>query len=111
MDDVSEGAFHALAEPHRRDILRLLRDQPRSVNEIAEKFDITQQAISLHLKVLRDAGLVAVHPHGQRRLYAVRPEGLAALRDFLAEFWAGQLQQLKQAVESGDQAAEPADGR
>ena len=106
---VSEAVFHALADPRRRAILRLVRDQPRSVNDIAEKFDITQQAISLHLKVLRDAGLVAVHPHGQQRLYAVRPEGLAALRDFLAEFWPEHLQRLKHAVESGDQVAENAD--
>jgi DNA-binding transcriptional ArsR family regulator len=107
---VSEAAFHALADPRRRAILRLVRDRPRSVNEIAGQFEITQQAISLHLKVLRDAGLVAVHPHGQRRLYTVRPEGLAALRDFLAEFWPEHLQRLKHAVESGDQAAEPGDG-
>jgi DNA-binding transcriptional ArsR family regulator len=107
---VSEAAFHALADPRRRAILRLVRARPRSVNEIAEQFDITQQAISLHLKVLRDAGLVAVRPHGQRRLYAVRPEGLAALRDFLAEFWPEHLRQLKQAVESGDPAAETGDG-
>jgi DNA-binding transcriptional ArsR family regulator len=107
---VSEAAFHALADPRRRAILRLVRDRPRSVNEIAEEFDITQQGISLHLKVLRDAGLVAVHPDGQRRLYVVRPEGLAALRDFLAEFWPDQLQRLKHAVESGDQAAGAAGG-
>jgi DNA-binding transcriptional ArsR family regulator len=107
---VSEAAFHALADPRRRAILRLVRDRPRSVNEIAGQFDVTQQAISLHLKVLRDAGLVAVRPHGQRRLYAVRPEGLAALRDFLAEFWPEHLQRLKEAVESGDQAAGPGDG-
>jgi DNA-binding transcriptional ArsR family regulator len=99
---VSDAAFQALAEPRRRDILRLVRDRPRSVNEIAERFDVTQQAISQHLKVLRDAGLVAVRPDGQRRLYVVRPEGLAALRDFLAEFWPDSLQRLKQAVESGD---------
>lgn len=107
---MSEAAFHALADPRRREILRLVRDQPRSVNEIAERFDITQQAISLHLKVLKDAGLVAVRPHGQRRLYVVRPEGLAALRDFLAEFWPEHLQRLKGAVESGEQAVEPGDG-
>src|SRR5215469_10878930 len=99
---VSDAAFQALAEPRRRDILRLVRDRPRSVNEIAERFDVTQQAISQHLKVLRDAGLVAVRPDGQRRLYVVRPEGLSALRDFLAEFWPDSLQRLKQAVESGD---------
>jgi DNA-binding transcriptional ArsR family regulator len=101
---VSEAAFQALADPRRRAILRLVRDQPRSVNDIAAQFDVTQQAISLHLKVLKDAGLVAVHPDGQRRLYVVRPEGLAALRDFLAEFWPEHLQQLKQAVEAGDGA-------
>ena len=100
---MSEAAFQALADPRRRAILRLVRDQPRSVNDIAAQFDVTQQAISLHLKVLKDAGLVAVRPDGQRRLYVVRPEGLAALRDFLAEFWPDSLQRLKQAVESGDE--------
>lgn len=99
---MSEAAFQALAEPRRRDILRLVRDRPWSVNEIAGQFDITQQAISQHLKVLSDAGLVAVRAQGQRRLYVARPEGLAAVRDFLAEFWPGQLQRLKQAMESGD---------
>lgn len=96
---MTDAAFHALAEPHRRDILRVVRDQPRSVNEIAERFDITQQAVSQHLKVLREAGLVDVRRDGQRRLYVVRPEGLTGLRDFLAEFWPASLGRLKQAVE------------
>jgi DNA-binding transcriptional ArsR family regulator len=99
---VSDAAFQALADPRRRAILRLVRDRPHSVNEIAGHFDVTQQAISQHLKVLKDAGLVAVRPHGQQRLYVVRPEGLAALRDFLAEFWPEQLLRLKHAVESAD---------
>ena len=99
---MSEAAFQALADPHRRAILRLVRDRPRSVNEIAGQFEITQQAVSAHLKVLRDAGLVAVRPQGQRRLYVVRPEGLEGLRDFLAEFWPASLQRLKEAVESGE---------
>ena len=99
---VSDAAFHALADPRRRAILRLVRDQPRSVNEIAGHFDITQQAISLHLKVLKDADLVAVRPQAQRRLYAARPAGLAGLRDFLAEFWPEHLQRLKSAVETRD---------
>jgi DNA-binding transcriptional ArsR family regulator len=99
---MTEAAFHALADPNRRAILRLVRDHPRAVNEIAEQFDITQQAVSQHLKVLRDAGLVAVRPQGQRRLYVVRPEGLTGLRDFLDEFWPDTLQRLKEAVESGD---------
>ena len=99
---MSEAAFRAIGEPHRRDILRLLREGPRPVNEIAERFDITQQAVSQHLKVLRDAGLVAVSARGQQRLYAIRLEGLAGLRDFLAEFWPDSLTRLKQAVESAD---------
>lgn len=99
---MSEAAFRAISEPHRRDILHLLRDGPRPVNDIAGRFDITQQAVSQHLKVLRDAGLVAVSRRGQQRLYALRLEGLAGLRDFLAEFWPGSLARLKQAVESTD---------
>jgi len=99
---VRDAAFAALAEQRRREILRLVRDRPRSVNEIAGHFDVTQQAISQHLKVLKDAGLVAVRPDGQRRLYMVRPEGLAVLRDFLAEIWPEQLTRLKHAVESAD---------
>jgi DNA-binding transcriptional ArsR family regulator len=101
---VSAEAFAALAEPHRRAILRLVRDGPLSVNDIAGHFEITQQAVSQHLKVLHDAGLVAVRPAGQRRLYAVRPDGIAAVRELLDEFWPERLQQLKHAVERDDGA-------
>jgi DNA-binding transcriptional ArsR family regulator len=99
---VSEAAFRAIGEPHRRDILRLLQDGPQPAGEIAARFDITQQAVSQHLKVLRDAGLVAVSTQGQRRLYSVRVEGLAGVRDFLAGFWPDSLARLRQAVESAD---------
>jgi DNA-binding transcriptional ArsR family regulator len=97
---MSEAAFQAIAEPRRRAILRLVRDRPQSVNEIAEQFDITQQAVSQHLKVLREAGLVAMRQDGQRRLYVVRPEGLNAIRELLEELWPASLEQLKRAVES-----------
>ena len=60
----------------------LVRDEARSVNEIAAHFEISQQAVSQHLQVLRDAGLVAVSPQGQRRLYAVRAEGGRWIRSF-----------------------------
>lgn len=83
-------------------MLLLVRDQPRSVGEIAEHFQITQQAVSQHLKVLRDAGLVDVRAERQRRLYVVRPEGLQSVEAFLAELWPASLQRLKSAVESGD---------
>jgi DNA-binding transcriptional ArsR family regulator len=95
----AETALAALAEPRRRAILMLVRDEPHSVNEIAAHFDITQQAVSQHLQVLKDAGLVAVRPAGQRRLYAVRTEGLESVRDLLAQLWPQGLETLKRAVE------------
>jgi DNA-binding transcriptional ArsR family regulator len=97
----AEATFAALAEPRRRAMLMLVRDEPRSVNEIAAHFDISQQAVSQHLRVLRDAGLVAVRPVGQRRLYVVRPEGLESLEAFLAELWPAGLARLKRAAEDG----------
>jgi DNA-binding transcriptional ArsR family regulator len=81
-------------------MLMLVRDQPRSVNEIAAQFDISQQAVSQHLHVLRDAGLVEVRPDGSRRLYAIRPEGLTSVEQFLSEFWPESLGRLKSTVES-----------
>jgi DNA-binding transcriptional ArsR family regulator len=99
----AENVLKALAEPRRQQILRLVRTTPRSVGEIAEQVDITQQAVSQHLQVLKDAGLVAVRQHGTRRLYAIRPEGLASLDRFLAELWPAGLQRLKAAVEADDQ--------
>ena len=96
----SEAAFAALAEPRRRAMLLLVRDQPRSVNEIASHFEISQQAVSQHLQVLKDAGLVAVRPQGQRRLYVVRTEGLEAVGEYLNELWPESLQRLKTVVET-----------
>jgi DNA-binding transcriptional ArsR family regulator len=95
----AEDVLKALAEPRRQQILRLVRAAPRSVGEIAEGVDVTQQAVSQHLQVLRDAGLVAVRQHGTRRLYVIRPEGLESLDQFLAELWPAGLRRLKTAVE------------
>jgi DNA-binding transcriptional ArsR family regulator len=99
--------FAALAEPRRRAILSLVRDDPRAASDIAREFpDITQQAVSLHLKALSDAGLVDVRPAGRQRLYVLRPEGLQPVREYLEDLWPARLQMLKQAVErevrSGD---------
>ncbi|HEX8646947.1 MAG TPA: metalloregulator ArsR/SmtB family transcription factor [Thermoleophilaceae bacterium] len=99
--------FGALAEPRRRAILSLVREEPRAASEIAREFpDITQQAVSLHLKALSEAGLVDVRPAGRQRLYVLRPEGLQPVRDYLEELWPARLRMLKQAVErevaSGD---------
>ena len=96
----SQAVLRALAEPRRQAMLRLIRHEPRSVGEIAAHFDVTQQAVSQHLQVLREAGLVAVRKQGQRRLYVVRPDGLEILEAFLAELWPEGLERLKRAVES-----------
>ena len=99
------AALAALAEPRRRAILMLVRDEPCSVNEIAAHFEVTQQAVSQHLQVLREAGLVAVRPQGQRRLYALRTDGLESVREFLAGLWPASLDELKQVVEADQRDA------
>ena len=96
----ADPAFRALAEPKRRAMLRPLRDQPLPVNEIAAHFDITQQAVSQHLRVLHGAGLVVERRAGTRRLYVVRPDGLSDVQAFLDEFWPTSLQRLKTVVEN-----------
>ncbi len=95
----SQAALRALAEPRRQEILILVRDRARSVNEVAEHFDISQQAVSQHLQVLAGAGLVRVNQQGRRRLYEVDPNGLANLESFLATLWPRSLRRLKEAVE------------
>ena len=89
----------ALADPHRREILRMLRQRERPAGEIAARFSVTRPAISQHLGVLVDAGLVTVRREGTRRLYRVRPEGMLELRRYLDEFWDERLLRLKDAAE------------
>lgn len=97
---MSEGAaLRALAEPNRRAILELVRDEPQSVGEIASHFDITPQAVSQHLRVLKDAGLVDEVRVGTRHLFVVRPEGFEPVRAFLESFWGAQLTNLKRVSE------------
>ncbi len=92
--------FYAVAEPRRREILQLIQTRELSAGEIADRFDVTRPAISQHLKVLADAGLVTMRRAGTRRLYKARPEGLAEVKAFLEEFWDTSLQMLKQAAEA-----------
>jgi DNA-binding transcriptional ArsR family regulator len=94
-----EATLRAIAEPHRRAILRLVRDTELTAGEIASQFEVTRPAISQHLNVLKEAGLIVERRLGTRRLYRARPEGLAELRSYLDEFWADQLASLKDAVE------------
>ena len=95
-----EAALKAIAEPRRREILRLVRDKERTAGEIAEKFDVTRPAISQHLAVLKEAGLVSERREGTRRFYEVRPEGLRDVQKFIEEFWDANLRRLKAAAES-----------
>ena len=92
--------LHALAEPHRREILLLLRGTERSSGDIATHFALTRPAISQHLQVLAAAGLVTVRSKGTQRLYCAHPEGFAELRSFLDDFWEEHLQLLKQEAEA-----------
>lgn len=80
-------AFDALGDPTRRAVLEVLQGGPRAVREIAEDLPVSRPAVSQHLRVLKEAGLVRDRRDGNRRLYAVEAEGLAALRRYLEGFW------------------------
>jgi DNA-binding transcriptional ArsR family regulator len=94
-----DAALRAIAEPRRRRILSLVRARELPAGEIAGHFDVTRPAISQHLGVLRDAGLVSERREGTRRLYSARPEGLTELRAFLEEFWDTRLDALRREAE------------
>jgi len=95
----ADNVIRALAEPQRVRILRLVGDQELAAGEIAEHFDITAQAVSQHLRVLKDAEVLAERRDGTRRLYSIRPEAIDSVRDFLDELWPSSLGRLKAAVE------------
>src|SRR5215212_6332887 len=94
-----QSVVDAISEPRRREILSLVRDRELAAGEIAAHFDVTRPAISQHLTVLKNAGLLSERREGTRRLYRVRAEGLAELRSFLDGFWGERLERLKLAAE------------
>jgi DNA-binding transcriptional ArsR family regulator len=94
-----EAALRALAEPRRRRILELVGSDELSAGEIASHFEISRPAISQHLGVLKEAGLVDERRNGTRRLYRARPQGLAELKAFLDGFWDERLEALKREAE------------
>lgn len=100
-----EVALRAIAEPHRRDILRLVYHSELSDGEIASHFTLTRPAISQHLAVLIQAGLLVVRQQGTRRFYRARPEGVAELRRFLEEFWEERPEMLKQEAQAEERRA------
>lgn len=88
-----------MAEPRRRAILELVAHDELAAGEIAGAFDVTRTAVSQHLTVLREAGLLEERRDGTRRLYRVRPEGLAGVRDLLDDMWASSLDVARRLVE------------
>jgi DNA-binding transcriptional ArsR family regulator len=92
------AALQVLAEPRRLAILELLRDGERPVNELVDGLRVSQPAVSKHLRVLKEAGLVEARPEGQRRLYRIRAEPLAELDEWLASYrqlWTTHLDRLE----------------
>src|SRR2546421_11292014 len=94
-----EQALQALGDPTRRSVLEQLRDGPQAVGEIAARLPVSRPAVSQHLRVLKEAGLVTERQNGTRRLYRVDPDGLAALREYLEGFWEEALASFKAAAE------------
>ena len=99
-DAATDGALRALAEPRRRAILRLVAHDELAAGEIAQAFEVTRTAVSQHLTVLRNAGLVSERRVGTRRYYRARPEGLAGLREFLEDMWASSLDVARRLAEA-----------
>jgi DNA-binding transcriptional ArsR family regulator len=95
----ADSALRAIAEPRRRAILRLVARDELAAGEIAAAFDITRTAVSQHLTVLKNAGLLSERRAGTRRLYRARPQGLAELREFLDDMWSGALDDARRIAE------------
>ena len=94
-----EAVLRAIADPRRREIIRLVRLDERSAGDIAAHFDVSRPAISQHLTILRQAGLLTERRDGNRRLYRAAPEALADVRAYIEEFWTDHLARLKAAAE------------
>lgn len=95
-----DAVLRALADPHRRQILRLVQHTELPAGRIAANFALTQQAVSQHLGVLKQAGLLSERREGARRLYALHHEALEPVRALLSELWPDALARLKHAVET-----------
>lgn len=91
--------FFALSDPTRRQVLENIRLQPSAVGKIAERLPVSRPAVSQHLKVLKDAGLVSEERRGTRNIYSVDPAGIAALRDYFNNYWGIALERFKSFAE------------
>jgi DNA-binding transcriptional ArsR family regulator len=100
-------ALAALADPTRRVIFERVAERPSAVVELARELPVSRPAVSQHLKVLKDAGLVAARPDGNRRIYHADPGGLAELRSYLEQFWGMALLSYKAIVEQQQPPEDP----
>ncbi|HEV2532394.1 metalloregulator ArsR/SmtB family transcription factor [Phenylobacterium sp.] len=98
----TKNAFAALADPTRREVFERLAQGPRSVGELASDLPVSRPAVSQHLKVLKDAGLVTDRPEGARRVYQIDPQGLGQIRAWLDRFWDSALEAFKAEAEKDD---------
>jgi len=96
-------AFAALADPTRREVFERLAEGPKAVGELAAGLPVSRPAVSQHLKVLKEAGLVSDQPDGARRVYQIDPKGLGQLRAWLDRYWDAALMAFQAAVESPEQ--------
>ena len=101
------AVLDALGDPTRRAVLERLAEHPAAVGELAAVLPVSRPAVSQHLRVLKDAGLVLVEPAGTRRIYRVDPSGIEALRDYLDRFWDRALLAFKTAVEADPDQEQP----
>ena len=102
MTDPTQLTFRALADPTRRDILRLLSTQEMTIADVSDRFDMTRAAVKKHLTVLSDGGLITVTPRGRERINALNPQGFAPALNWLEyfdQFWDDRLSALKTAIE------------
>src|SRR5947209_19516692 len=100
-----ENEWMALGDPTRRAIFERLADRSWAVGELAEELPVSRPAVSQHLKVLKEAGLVIDRPDGNRRIYQLNPDGVGALRAYLDQFWNRSLAAFKSVAEQTTQEA------
>ena len=98
MTDLTQQSFRALADPTRRDILRLLSEQDMTIADVSDRFDMTRAAVKKHLTVLSDGGLITVTPRGRERINSINPKGFAPVLSWFEtfdHFWDDRLAALK----------------
>ncbi|MEX0319274.1 MAG: ArsR/SmtB family transcription factor [Ruegeria sp.] len=102
MTDQTQYAFRALADPTRRDIVRMLAADEMTIAQLTERFDMTRAAVKKHLTVLSDGGLITVEPRGRERVNRLNPQGMEPVLDWFSyfdQFWDDRLADLKEAIE------------